>query len=202
MKFRCMPRLIVLFMVSIAAPALAEIYQWIDSAGVHHFTDNPDTIPAHYLNRTKTLTSGQPDQRGAPSPGAAESAPPLQPSVDRGSSLPGEGATATRLAERAKLETELQHLLDGLPGKRTELGNLRRKWIGLKGRTPTPKEIAEFEKKKAKGPVSFADNPYYNKNPLGAPGRAREAYYRKLADVKKDEERIAEIRNALQSMVP
>jgi hypothetical protein len=98
------------------------------------------------------------------------------------------------------LDAELQKLQGSLPAKKNELDQLRRKWTKMKGRTPTPEEIAEFEKKLAKGQVSVKDNPYVNRSPLGAPGRAREAYYKKLDEIRADEARIGEIRKKLEAL--
>jgi hypothetical protein len=181
--------MIILLLLAVPAAIPAETYQWTDAAGVKHFTDNPDTIPAKYLNHVRELPSAQPEQQGTAAPPPAVSVPPLSPS------FPVEQGTLE--ARRANLGRELQKLQDGLPAKRMELDQLRRKWTKMKGRTPTPKEIAEFEQKKAKGPVSFADNPYLNKNPLGTPGRARETYFRKLDEVRQDEERIDRLRKEL-----
>jgi hypothetical protein len=102
--------------------------------------------------------------------------------------------------EYDSLDAELQKLQESLPAKKNELDQLRRKWTRMKGRTPAPKEIAEFEKKLAKGQVSATDNPYVNKSSLGAPGLAREAYYKKLDEIKTDEALVGEIRKKLDAL--
>ena len=95
---------------------------------------------------------------------------------------------------------ELKTLREGLAAKKTELAQLRHKWTVTKGRVPTEKELKEFEKKKAKGEAKPEDNPYYNKSPLSSPGRWREAYYKKLEEVRKDEERAATLERELEGL--
>jgi hypothetical protein len=87
------------------------------------------------------------------------------------------------------LMQELKMLQEGLAVKQAELAKLRHKWTVNKGRTPTKEELKEFEEKRAKGVVKVEDNPYVNKSPLSSPGRWREAYYEKLAEINKDKER-------------
>ena len=102
-------------------------------------------------------------------------------------------------SQRADLGRELQKLQDSLPAKKKELALLRRKWTMVKGRVPSAEEIAAFEKKRAQGKAGEKDNPYVNRNPLSMPGPAREAYYRKLDEVRQDEERIARLRKELDA---
>jgi hypothetical protein len=92
---------------------------------------------------------------------------------------------------------ELKILQEGLVVKKVELAKLRRKWTVSKGRIPTDEELKEFEKKRAKGDVKTDDNPYVNKSPLGSSGRWREAYYKKLEEIKKDEEQAARLEREL-----
>lgn len=100
--------------------------------------------------------------------------------------------------ERARLAKELQSIRQELPGKKQELARLYRKWLAVKGRTPSEKERKEFEEKLAKGDeVTFEDNPFINKNPLSNPVPARVAYYKKLQEVKRDEERIRQLEREL-----
>ena len=218
---RCLPFLVMLFLFAVPATVPAETYQWTDAAGVKHFTDNPDAIPASYLNRVREIPSVHSDQKGISAPPPAVSAPSRAPSS------PVE--QSARKAQRADLGRERQKLQDSLATKRKELDQLRRKWTVAKGRTPapkeieefekkrakglvtdkdnpyirrtpTPKEIEEFEKKRAKGPVSDKDNPYIIQGPFGMPGLAREAYYRKLDEVRQHEERIDRLRKELDAL--
>jgi hypothetical protein len=92
--------------------------------------------------------------------------------------------------------TELQQLEQGLPAKYKELAYLHRKWVIAKGRVPTAAELKKFQEKQAKGVATPADNPYVNRSALSSPGRHRAAYYKKLAEIKADEARIAQLREA------
>ena len=50
----------------------AAYYQWVDSAGVTHFTDDPDKIPAKYKKRAKKLElQEERSDAAAPAPQAA-----------------------------------------------------------------------------------------------------------------------------------
>lgn len=93
--------------------------------------------------------------------------------------------------------SELQTLEEGLPAKYAELAQLHRKWVLAKGRVPTAAEIKTFQEKLAKGKATAADNPYINKNALNSVGRSRAAYFKKLAEIKADEARIAQLRQEL-----
>jgi len=119
-----------------------------------------------------------------------------------GSSIPEVRDGKGRQAEYERMTEELKQLQDGLPAKKTELAQLRRKWVVVKGRMPTQEELEEFEEQRAEGEVSVADNPYVNKNPLSSPGRYRGAYYKKLDEVRGDEARIARLRDEIKALNP
>jgi hypothetical protein len=189
---RCLPFLVMMFLLAVPATVPAETYQWTDAAGVKHFTDNSDTIPAKYRNRARALPLVQTEQRGSSALQPEGSVPALSPS-----SPIEQNALEAR---RAELGRDLQKLQDGLPAKRTELEQLRRKWTVIKGRTPSAEEIAEFEKKRAKGEAGEKDNPYINRNPLSTPGPAREAYFRKLDEIRTDEALVSQLRKELDAL--
>jgi len=172
--------------LSTSAVAQAATYQWQDEQGVTHLTDNSDSIPPRYLNRTKELPSapgGITRETPAASPAAATAASSSSATTETIGGKPGQHG----------LSAELQAIKQALPAKKQELARLYRKWSVAKGRTPTAKEVEEFEKKRAKGKATFEDNPYINKNPLSTPGVARLAYHKKLEEVKKDEARIRQL---------
>jgi hypothetical protein len=98
------------------------------------------------------------------------------------------------------LNQELTALRKGVAEKKKELARIRRKWQINKGRIPTQDELKEFEKKRAKGAVSIKDNPFINRNPLSSPSRYREAYYKKLDEIKQDEERIDGITTEINAL--
>ena len=175
---------LVAFLLSLSMSTLAQAatYQWQDEQGVTHLTDNSDSIPARYLNRTKELPSA-PGQVARETPAAS---PAAAPAASSSSATTGANGATTPSGE-------LQSIKQALPAKKQELARLYRKWSIAKGRTPTAKEVEEFEKKRAKGKATFEDNPYINKNPLSTPGVARLAYHKKLEEVRKDEERIRQL---------
>jgi hypothetical protein len=103
-------------------------------------------------------------------------------------------------AENDRLSSELTQLEAGLPAKKEELARLHRKWVVAKGRMPTKEELKKFEEKQAKGEVKVEDNPYVNKSPLSTPGRYREAYFKLRNEIRADEERIALLRNQINTV--
>jgi hypothetical protein len=103
-------------------------------------------------------------------------------------------------ASTAGAARELTALREGLAAKKEELAKLHHRWMVSKGRTPTAAELKEFEKKRAKGAVKPEDNPYVTKSALSTPGRWREAYYKKLEEIKRDEERAARLEQELQGV--
>jgi hypothetical protein len=125
--------------------------------------------------------------------GAASASQPGQPDA-------GVSADGARTRTFDSVARELKSLQEGLAAQKAELAQLRHKWTVTKGRVPTEKELKDFEKKKAKGEAKPEDNPYFNKNPLSSPGRWREAYYRKLEEVRKDEERATRLERELDGL--
>lgn len=164
----------------------ATVYQWTDSSGVVHYTDNSDKIPERYLSGAREIAS---------EPASAQKT--MSAETTATAADPPAAPTATQEGPRAKLAHELEALKDGLPAKKKELARLYHKWMVAKGRTPTEKELKEFEEKRAKGEATYEDNPYVNKKPLSNPAPARVAYYRKLEEVKKDEARIEQLEREL-----
>lgn len=134
---------------------------------------------------------------------AAEDEPlPGQQAVSPVSSQSGAGSVEARQAERDRLGKELQKLQEKLAAMEGELERLRRKSIFAKGRSPSRKEIEEYEKKRAKGPVSYNDNPYLNKGPFGTPGLTRETYYKKLDEFRMVEQQIDGLRKEINILGP
>ncbi|WP_136514605.1 DUF4124 domain-containing protein [Geomonas edaphica] len=189
-------KLALIFAAALPCLASAATYQWRDDAGVLHFTDDSDRIPERYLKRVTETDSGAVGKGAAPAPKKQEApaAPDASGSVAKTVAQPAEAK------RRVMLEEELKRLKGALPLKKEELSRLQHKWMVSKGRTPTAKEIAEFEKKRAKGKVTYADNPYVNKSPLSSTIPARVAYRNKLEEVQKDEARVAQLEQELQAL--
>lgn len=181
----------VALMLCISATTVADaaIYQWKDDKGVIHFTDDGDKIPQRYENRVKEV-EGTPARAENSKAKAAETAAP-QPQQ------PAAGPVAASVEPPDQRVQELQAIRQALPEKQKELAKLHRRWLIAKGRNPSKEEVEKFEKKRAKGEAKLEDNPYINKNPLSSPGPARGAYYKKLEEIKKDEERIRVLESEL-----
>ena len=105
----------------------AAFYQWDDTAGVTHFTDNPDSIPSRYQKRAKKLNmTDQPaasreEASPAPTGGAGTAAPVAQ-------SLGGQSESWWR-GHFSALRSEQKALLAGLTDKQARLVELRRKRV-------------------------------------------------------------------------
>jgi hypothetical protein len=125
----------------------------------------------------------------APSAACAEDAPPP--------------AAAVRNAADNGYETlasELRTLEAALPDKKKELVRLRHRWVVGKGRMPNAEEVKKFEEKQAEGKATYKDNPYVNNNPLSTPGMKRQAYLRKVEEIRRDEERIEKLREEMKRL--
>jgi len=180
-----------------ASLAPASTYQWRDDNGVTHFTDDSDRIPAKYLGRAKELDSIRGEKKPA-TPAKAQDLPAAV-AAPAASAAPDDSQTV-RSEEKERLEAELKSLQAGLATKKKELDRLHHKWSVVKGRTPTEKEVEEFEKKRAKGTATFKDNPYVNKKPLSSPAPARTAYFKKLEEIGRDEEKVRQLEQELQGV--
>lgn len=113
--------------------AYADIYQWVDDSGVMNFTDKPETIPKKYRNQVKILSTDDSGQAGV----SSESASPVaQPAPSSGAATQpsqqnifgGHNEQWWR-SQYGGLRGELARLQGGLPGKRAELEQLRRKLV-------------------------------------------------------------------------
>lgn len=188
--------LLTALLLALLAPPLARAstYQWRDDNGVTHFTDDPDSIPARFVNRAKELASVRSETKPAPQAPAGPGTATLAPTAIEPT------AAEVDSSDKAQLSRELKGLQESLAAKKKELARLYHKWSVAKGRTPTKEEIAEFEKKRAAGKATFKDNPYVSKNPLATPAPARLAYFRKLEEVRKDEEKVSKLEQKLQGL--
>ena len=135
--------------------------------------------------------SEQPRSGELATPGAQS----LSPASD-----PAGAADKSGTSDYFALTKELQQIQAGLGSKQLELEQLHHKWLVSKGRTPTGKEIQEFEAKRAKGEAKAEDNPYVNKSALSTPARRRAAYYAKLAEITRDKERSASLKQQIEAL--
>ena len=164
-------RLTILFLVvlalTLASAAQAGDGSWTDDAGVIHFSD--DVKDASQAQQQVTAGSSSTENRGG---------------------------SASQI-ESDRLTEELRKLQEGLLVKRKEAARLHRKWVVAKGRMPTKDELADFEEKRAQGEVPIGDNPFVNKSPLSSPGLYRKAYYLKVEEIRRDEEQVVHLQDAI-----
>jgi hypothetical protein len=57
------------------APAVSQIYQWTDAAGVVHYTTNPDSIPAQHLDEVRIIDAWRPPGDPTPPSGPGSTIP-------------------------------------------------------------------------------------------------------------------------------
>jgi hypothetical protein len=121
--------LLVLLLQLCPTAADAAFYQWVDTAGVTHFTDNPDKIPGTYRKRAKKLKLSE-EPSGVSKAGPQSSAPAAVPkaSAAQGQELGGHPEQWWR-ANYAELRGKLKVLQSGLADKQTKLVELRRKRV-------------------------------------------------------------------------
>ncbi len=121
--------LVLLLLTIVAVSAVqAETYEWVDRAGVTHFTDDPDRVPAKYRGRVKERESTKSEEvRTAPveqrAPAAEKAAAPAQREL-----YGGHDEAWWRTAFRS-LRNEQKSLQDGLPAKRDQLAAIHRRRV-------------------------------------------------------------------------
>ena len=190
---QCIRFLSVMIALSLSTTVYAAIYEWRDDSGVSHFTDNADSIPARFVKRAKESPSD---------PAEAKKETPTASPAPSSTPLPNAGNPVASKPGNAKLGQELKRVKQSLSKKKEELEKLHHKWSVARGRTPTQDEVKEFEKKLASGKVTPEDNPYVNRSALSLVGAARAAYYQKLEEIRKDEERLSQLERETQALEP
>jgi hypothetical protein len=195
MIYRSFPFLLTALLLPLPASAEKATYQWRDSSGVNHFTDDSDSIPDRYLRTVKERlpVAAAPKQAAKP---AAKTDSTTASAASTASSSDSEQAKETKKSELAR---QLEEMRKGVAAKKEELARLRHKWAVAKGRTPTAQELKAFEEKKKAGKATAADNPYVNKSALSVPAPRRAAYYKKLEEINHDEERIRKLEKELEA---
>lgn len=118
---------VVLTIIAVST-AYAATYQWVDSAGVTHFTDDPDRVPAKYRSRARERESVKSEETSnAPAPQTApvaeNPAAPVQRDV-----YGGHDESWWRSAFR-DLRQEQKALQDKLPEKREQLVAIHRRRV-------------------------------------------------------------------------
>jgi uncharacterized protein DUF4124 len=178
---------IALLMVMFACSAAqAEVYEWVDGQGVVHFTDQLDKVPARYREKVKRRESVSGEKVTVPSTPAATSA--TESAHGQIAELHGGHGKEWWHASFKALRDERRDIEDKLPEKKEMLTKLHRQWVISMGRTPKEGES-----------TSNPEN-YITQSALSTPGKHREAYFAKMAEIEKDEGRIKEIEQQLVSL--
>ena len=155
-KFLCLAW-IPLFLLSLSAPALADIYRWEDESGVVHFTDDISSIPEKERGRVKDILKTPPPAgkpglstiggSGSRTPADAAPAPPgggngkvLSPPPSSGDSLESQ---AEQL--RAKI-TAKEQFINRIDTKRSNILN------PLGNRFVSPEDLELYKKYAAELP--------------------------------------------------
>ncbi len=123
-------RCLIVFLVIIAAVSTvqAATYEWVDSAGVIHFTDDPDRVPAKYRSRAKERESVKGEETVNTSP--PQTGPVVQrPAIPAQRELYGGHDEAWWRSAFSALRKEQKTLQDGLPDKKEQLAAIHRRRI-------------------------------------------------------------------------
>jgi hypothetical protein len=109
-------------------PADAGIFEWVDSEGVTHFTDNPDNIPAKYRKKVKEREL-EPVENPPVAPAASPVPPPPENKVGEEQRLRGGHEEWWWHASFSEVRQELDGIQSTLAGKREQLSMVRRKRV-------------------------------------------------------------------------
>jgi uncharacterized protein DUF4124 len=163
----------------------ATTFEWVDRAGVVHFTDDLEKVPVDYRSKAVRRESSD-EERVSTVPEDKSPAAGTTTEQNREVILYGNHEETWWQNRYATLDKELSQLRDGVPAKRDELARLRRRWVISMGKTPTDNLDA---------PGSFS-----TQSALSTPGRHRAAYFAKKAEIESDEARIADLESQLQKL--
>jgi len=78
-----MKNLLVLVLLFMASSAYGEVYRWKDSAGVLHFSNSLDDVPARYQSKVKAMNYGGERKGESPSAQAATVPPATSSQVEK-----------------------------------------------------------------------------------------------------------------------
>jgi uncharacterized protein DUF4124 len=147
--------LLLIGLMVMVAVAHAATYEWVDSQGVMHFTDDPDKIPVKYRKRARQLDLTPVAVEKEQAPGQLQRQPVVEtvPAVDKAKSLYG-GHDGMWWRESFKVRRdEIKTIRANLPNKKEKLNVLRRKRIIYQKpgeRTAYYDLLAEIEKDEAR----------------------------------------------------
>ena len=110
--------------------SVAATYKWVDSSGVMHFSDNPESVPLKYRNQVKNLdTSGS---VVVSDPSAVNPEPVLQPDSSRSTQEEPAGAIKGKDYWQMRflaIKLEQKGLKANLETNKGKLTEARHKWL-------------------------------------------------------------------------
>ena len=128
----------VLLLAAVSA-AWGSTYEWVDSSGVTHFTDNPDSVPAKYRSRIRVLDSVKPEEQSTPpsqqtEPADEKTGPATPAAGGRKGTPPPKPLRGGRTedgwrAAFSDLRLQIKNIEEALPDKRQRLIELHRQRI-------------------------------------------------------------------------
>jgi Domain of unknown function (DUF4124) len=184
-------------LLMIGNAAWATVYEWTDSQGIVHLTDDADKVPAGYRGSVKKR---EVDPTGDLNviPSAKDVVTPRETK----DTLYGDHDATWWRTKFAAMRQELEGLQENLPEKKTELEKLHRQYVISLGRSPRPGETGEskFFKSPQEGKTDVTPEDTLTPNPLSGIGGKRIAYYDMLAQIKNDEARIVELTKELDDL--
>ena len=116
--------ILLLGIMVMAVAAHAEIYQWTDSQGGVHFTDNLNNVPATFRDKVQKVNV----RPSIVNPDNAQQMPAAPPPQTAPSLYGGHDESWWR-SSFAAIRNEIKTIQDGLPAKRNKFTELHRRYV-------------------------------------------------------------------------
>ena len=181
-------RLLLVVFISIIAcnAAWAAVYEWVDSQGIVHMTDDADKVPGKYR---KIMKIREIDTRDVGTPSSLAEKPSVSvPALGQKTELYGDHDRDWWRTSFANVRNELKRLREKLPEKKEQLPQAHRDWVISMGKTP------------GKGQSTSNPASYITDSSLSTSGQHRVAYYTLKDEIEKDDARIKELEQQLASL--
>ena len=137
-----MKRALLLILLLIPVPVLAETYSWTDAAGTMHFTDDPGKIPRQYRKKAQQRDVYAPPASAAPVPTPLKETEKPNPATTSTSTdqIPATYSATTRFGNRtgAEWQAEFKIINERLKVIDQQFEEVRKE--GGDGKTPISRE--------------------------------------------------------------
>ena len=183
---KCVGILMVLLVFGLTRYVSAETYQWTDSAGGVHFTDDLSKVPLKYQEKVKVRPSSAPAERPVSIPSAQQPVPEARDPRELEDRLRAGKSEEWWRAAFTDLRKESKKIADELPGKREELKAQHRKYVISMGRNPKSGETEPDR--------------FFNKSPTSTLSKNRAAYYQLKSEIESDETRVKALDEKLKTL--